>query len=138
MLAPAVASLAALLALAAAPPPDEGWRPLLSYDEVAVDLARSTVQGTGPYTVQVRWTFRDRAASPAAWDGGVRYAIDVMELDCRTAASRTWSTTAFAANGDVVRDHSADEQAPAWGRHPAESVGGLLVREGCAALAARN
>ena len=103
-----------------------------------MDLARTPVQGTGPYTVQLRWSFRDRAASPAAWDAGVRFAIDVTELDCRAGASRTWATTAFAANGDIVRDHSADQPAPRWERHPDESMGGLLVREGCAALSARD
>jgi hypothetical protein len=136
--APTLPSLAALLALGFAPPPDDAWRPLLEYDEVAVDLARTPVRGTGPFTVQLRWTFRARAASPAAWDGGVRYAIDVVELDCRAGASRTWSTTAFGAGGDVVRDHSADEAAPTWERHRRESMGGLLLREGCAALAARD
>ncbi len=132
-------TLAVLLTLTPAPrAAPESWRPLLAYDEVTVELERSTVHGTGPFTVQLRWTFRDRAASPRAWDAGVRSAVDLVEIDCRAMASRTWSTAAFTRDNTPVAEHTAEAEAPAWERHDAAAMGGLIVRAGCAALAPRG
>jgi hypothetical protein len=111
---------------------------VLTYDEVAVHLDASTVEGTGPYTVQLRWSFAAREASPQAWDAGVRYSLDVVEIDCRAGATRTWSSTAFQANGDQVPSLSFEEAAPAWDRHRAESMGGLVARHACDVLRARG
>jgi hypothetical protein len=130
---------AAVLSLAAARPVDESvWRPLLSFDEVAVHLDASTVEGNGPYTVQLRWSFAAREASPVAWDAGVRYSIDVVEIDCRAGATRTWGSTAFQSNGDLVPALSFEQPAPPWSRHAAESMGALLARRACAVLRARD
>ena len=128
---------AAMLALAPASAPDWLWRPVLAFDEVSVDLDASTVQGAGPYTVQLRWSFHERAASPQAWDAGVRYSIDVVEIDCQANATRTWASSAFTKGGDVVPDLSFQHAAPAWSRHAAESIGGMLAREACATLKPR-
>ena len=127
---------AAMLALTPAPA-DVMWRPVLAFDEVRVDLDASTVQGSGPYTVQLRWSFHERAASPQAWDAGVRYSIDVVEIDCAAHATRTWASSAFTKGGDVVADLSFQQAAPAWNRHAAESVGGMLAREACASIRTR-
>ena len=130
----------ALLALTAVPPAPAGdwmWRSVLAFDEVSVDLDANTVQGAGPYTVQLRWSFRERAASPQAWDAGVRYSIDVVEIDCRAHATRTWASSAYTQAGDVVADLSFTQAAPAWNRHRAESIGGLLARETCASIRPR-
>ena len=129
---------AALFALTPAPAADVMWRSVLAFDEVTVDLDASTVQGAGPYTVQLRWSFHDRAASPQAWDAGVRYSIDVVEIDCQARATRTWASSAFTQGGDVVADLSFAHDAPAWSRHKAESIGGMLAREACATLQPRG
>lgn len=130
---------AVALSLATTSPADESvWRPVLSFDEVAVHLDASTVEGAGPYTVQLRWSFAERAASPQAWDAGVRYSIDVVEIDCRAGATRTWASAAYQANGDAVPSLSFAETAPAWSRHQAESMGALLARQACAVLRARG
>ena len=131
---------AAMLALAAASPADDesAWRPVLTYDEVAVHLDATSVKGTGPYTVRLRWSFTVRAASPRAWDAGVRYSIDAVEIDCSAGATRTWASAAFQSNGDLVPTLSFEESAPLWSRHRAESMGALLAREACAMLRARN
>lgn len=133
---------AAVLALTAAPSvaapaTDWMWRPVLAFDEVSVDLDANTVQGAGPYTVQLRWSFRERAASPQAWDAGVRYSIDVVEIDCGAHATRTWASSAFTQAGDVVADLSFTQASPSWNRHRAESIGGMLAREACASIRAR-
>ena len=138
MLASALLSIAVLSQASASPSDESAWRPLLSYDEVAVHLGASTVKGTGPYTVQLRWTFAAREASPRAWDAGVRYSIDVVEIDCRAGATRTWASTAFRSNGDLVPTLSFEELAPSWSRHHAESMGALLARQVCAVLRARS
>ena len=141
MLFAALTPLATAVALAfhpaPAPAPDWMWRPVLAFDEVTVDLDASTVQGAGPYTVQLRWSFHERAASPQAWDAGVRYSIDVVEIDCQANATRTWASSAFTKGGDVVADLSFQHAAPAWSRHAAESIGGMLAREACATLKPR-
>ncbi len=130
---------AAVLSLATASRADESvWRPVLSFDEVAVHLDASTVEGAGPYTVQMRWSFAAREASPQAWDAGVRYSIDVVEIDCRAGATRTWASTAYQANGELVSSLSFEEPAPEWSRHRAESMGALLARQTCAVLRARG
>ena len=130
---------AAVLSLATASPPDEAvWRPVLSYDEVAVHLDASTVEGAGPYTVQLRWSFAAREASPQAWDAGVRYSIDVVEIDCRAGATRTWASAAYQANGDLVPSLSFEASAPGWSRHEGESMGALLAQQACAVLRARG
>lgn len=137
MLLPALPSLVALLALSGlAPRADESmWRPLVAYDEVRVELDASTVVGTGPYTVHLRWSFADRAASPQAWDAGVRYAIDVMEIDCRAGATRTWSSAAFTQSGDLVESASYDAESPTFARHRPETIGGQVAQRACATLA---
>ncbi len=137
MLFAALTPLAIAASLALTPAPDVMWRPVLAFDEVSVDLDASTVQGAGPYTVQLRWSFHERAASPQAWDAGVRYAIDVVEIDCAAHATRTWASSAFTKGGDVVADLSFQHAAPAWSRHAAESIGGMLAREACATLKPR-
>lgn len=131
---PALPTLAALAAFLTAPTPDLVWRPLLAYDEVTVEMERSSVYGDGPFTVQLRWTYRDRAVSPRAWDAGVRSSIDLVEIDCQAGASRTWITSAFAGDGRAVPEMSAEHERVEWERHAEESMGGLLVREGCALL----
>ena len=136
-LTPLAAALLALALSAPAPAADWMWRPVLAFDEVSVDLDASTVQGAGPYTVQLRWSFRERAASPQAWDAGVRYSIDVVEIDCRAHATRTWASSAFTQAGDAVADLSFTHASPAWNRHRAESVGGMLAREASAAIRPR-
>ena len=136
----AVLALTTAPAMPAAPAPatDWMWRPVLAFDEVTVDLDANTVQGAGPFTVQLRWSFRERAASPQAWDAGVRYSIDVVEIDCQARATRTWASSAFTQGGDAVADLSFAHDAPAWSRHKAESIGGMLAREACAALQPRG
>lgn len=134
MLAPFLPTLATLVALLVPASPASGWRPLLAYDEVTVEMDRTTAHDAGPYVVQLRWTYRDRAVSPSAWDAGVRSAIDLVEIDCRARASRTWITTAYGADGRPVPALSAEHAVAAWERHPDGSLGGLLVREGCALL----
>jgi hypothetical protein len=135
---------AALLALAPARTPapaparDWAWRPVLAFDEVAVDVDTLTVSGTGPYMVQLRWSFHERVASPQAWDAGVRYSIDVVEIDCRAGATRTWASSAFTRAGDAVQDLSYVHDAPEWSRHGAETIGGLLARAACKSLQARG
>lgn len=138
-LTPIVAALLALApGLPSAPADESLWRPLLAFDEVTVELDARTVAGTGPYSVQLRWSFHERAASPQAWDAGVRYSIDVVEIDCRQGATRTWASSAYTRAGDVVQDLSFVHDAPAWSRHDAESVGGMLAREACASLRPRG
>jgi hypothetical protein len=133
---------AALLALAPSPTPepagDWAWRSVLAFDEVAVDVDTLTISGTGPYMMQLRWSFHERVASPQAWDAGVRYSIDVVEIDCRAGATRTWASSAYTRAGDVVQDLSYVHDAPEWSRHRAESVGGLLARAACRSLEARG
>jgi hypothetical protein len=137
VLAAALISAAVLALASSASMDDSGWRPVLRFDEVAVHLDASTVEGDGPYTVQLRWSFAARDASPRAWDAGVRYSIDVVDIDCRAGATRTRGSTAFQANGDLVPTLSFEEVAPTWSRHAPESMGALLAREACTVLRAR-
>lgn len=134
MLAAALLTAAALSLVPHPPAGESVWRPVLTFDEVSVHLDASTVEGTGPYTVQLRWSFAAREASPQAWDQGVRYSLDVVEIDCRAGATRTWASTAFQANGDVVPTLSFEDGAPSWSRHAAESMGALLTEHACAVL----
>ncbi|MGZ8379422.1 MAG: surface-adhesin E family protein [Gemmatirosa sp.] len=134
----AVALLALAPSSSPAPARDWAWRPVLAFDEVAVDVDSLTVSGTGPYMVQLRWSFHERVASPQAWDAGVRYSIDVVEIDCRAGATRTWASSAYTRAGEVVQDLSYVHDAPQWSRHRAESIGGLLARSACTALDPRG
>ena len=70
------------------------------------------------------------------WTGAAN--LDVVEIDCRAHATRTWTSTAFAANGDAVAALSFAEPAPAWERHQGESMGALVARHACAILQARG
>lgn len=134
-----LASLATLASLVLLPPvapapvvaDAEAWTAVVAYDEVRVDVDTSRIAGAGPYTVWLRWSFGERAASPQAWDEGVRFSIDVVEVDCRSGATRTHASTAYASDGAVVEAMSFAEDAPAWRRPRAESVGGQVAREVC-------
>ena len=123
--------LAALL-VAAASDPDARWTTLLAVDEVTVEVDAASLGGQGTVRAQLRWTFADRAAAPDAWDAGVRYALDVLEVDCRAGTSRTWSSAAFTHDGGAVATMSFAEASPAWRKHRVESVGGIVARGVCA------
>jgi hypothetical protein len=137
------AVIATWLALAAARVPtatpsdtEPVWTPIVEYDEVRVAMDTSRVVGRGPYTAWLRWSFHDRAASPAVWDAGVRASLDLFEVDCVRATARTLSSTAYAADGAVRADQSLDEPAAAWrpvvpgtlGAEVAERVCGVALR----------
>jgi hypothetical protein len=117
---------------------DARWHPLLAFDELAIEVDATRLRAAdGPLTVWLRWRFADRAASPEAWDAGVRSSVDVVEVDCQRAATRTWSSTPYTAGGALVPALRVEAAAPAWQAHRAESVGGLLARELCALVARR-
>lgn len=142
LLAPLAAALLATTAPAAATPattdPRDGWRTVVALDEVTVDLdAGSAVRGTGAVTVQLRWTFADRTVSPPAWDYGVRYSLDVVDVDCRTGATRTRSSVAFTGDGTPLLPMSFEDDGADWKHHRAQSLGGLVARGVCDAVRGR-
>jgi hypothetical protein len=140
---PLLAAAIALLVAVPAPRPaatlageEARWTTVVAYDEVTVEVDAEHVGGAGPVSAWLRWTFADRAAGPSAWDLGVRYSIDAVEVDCAAAASRTIASTAFAADGSSVAAASYADDGAAWRRHAAASVGGQIAAAVCR-LAAR-
>jgi hypothetical protein len=107
------------------------WAPVISYDEVRVDVDTARVTGAGPYTLWLRWSFYDRASSPQSWDAGVRGSLDLVEVDCERGASRTFSSLAYRADGTPVPTASFDEPAATWRVARPESVGGMLTTRVC-------
>lgn len=141
-----LAPLAAALVASAASPapaarvadPGDGWHTVVALDEVTVDLETgSAVRGARAVTVQLRWSFVDRAVSPPAWDHGVRYSLDLVDVDCRSGATRTRGSVAFAGDGTPLRPMSFEDEGAAWKQHRAESLGGLVARGVCEALRGR-
>ena len=123
MLAPLL--LAASLALTADEP---RWTPIVSYDEVRIEMDTARVIGRGPYSAWLRWRYLDRAASPTAWDAGVRTSLDLIEVDCARAVARTLSSTAYGGDGAVNAAMSLDEPAAPWRASKAGTiVAGVLV-----------
>jgi hypothetical protein len=107
------------------------WTSVAAYDEVRVDVDAAHLGGAGPVSAWVRWTFADRAASPTAWDLGVRSTVDVVEVDCAALASRTLGSAAYAADGAPVDAASFADESPAWRRHRAETLGGIVAAGVC-------
>jgi hypothetical protein len=94
-----------------------------------MDTAR--VIGRGPYTTWVRWRFLERAASPSAWDEGIRASLDLLEVDCERGASRTLSSTAFGGDGTVRPAMSVDEPAASWRALRPGTIGAEVAERVC-------
>ena len=107
------------------------WTTVLAYDEVRVEVDTAHLGGAGPVSAWLRWTFADRAVSPAAWDAGVRSSVDAVEVDCAAGASRTLASTGFTAAGDSVLAASYADPDAAWRRHAAASMGGRVAAAVC-------
>jgi hypothetical protein len=117
---------------AAAPDPDgPRWTTVAAYDEVRVEVDAAHLGGAGALSAWVRWTFSERAASPTAWDLGVRSTVDVVEIDCAAFASRTLGSAAYAAGGAPVDAASFADEGAAWRRHRAGTVGGIVAAAVC-------
>ena len=134
------ASLAALAALLLATPAPRvvettDWTPVIAEQAVVVELDTTRVTGGGPYTAWLRWRFTERVASPGAWDAGVRWTMDYIEVDCEAGAerTRTFSSMAYAEDGALVEDASYDNPVAPWRRVVPESVGEMVARSVCAA-----
>ena len=111
------------------------WAPVLEDPAVVVELDTTRVAGTreGPVTAWLRWRFAERVASPQAWDAGVRWTMDYLEVDCVGGRVRTFSSMAYAANGALVEDASYDNPVAPWQVPLPDSVGEMVARSVCAA-----
>jgi hypothetical protein len=135
------ASLAALAALLLAAMPaarraeTPAWTPVLTDAAMVVELDTTRVTGGGPYTAWLRWRFTERVASPGAWDAGVRWTMDYVEVDCAAgeARTRTFSSIAYTADGALIEDASYENPVAPWRRATPESVGEIVARSVCAA-----
>jgi hypothetical protein len=131
-------SLLLALSLAAAPPtpvtgaPDTPvWTPIVSYDEVRIDVDTTRVVGDGPYTLWLRWSFLERPSSPQSWDAGVRGSLDYVEVDCTRGATRTFSSIAYRADGTPVPTASFDEPAAEWRVARPGTIGAEITSQVC-------
>ena len=135
--------LSALLVIVSAALPlartaeEPAWTPIVAYDEVRVEMDTARVVGRGPFTTWVRWHYLERAASPSAWDAGIRLSLDLFEVDCARGTARTLSSTAYAKDGSVNRAMSVDEPAAAWRALRAGTVGAEVAEKVCEAGRAR-
>jgi hypothetical protein len=118
----------------------EGWSPLVAVDEVSVSVETRTLERTvlgARVTALLRWDYRDRAASPTAWDAGVRAAFGTMQFDCGHRALRTRTWTPVDARGERVAALAfrADEASDAeeWVRPREGTMGARLVAAVCRA-----
>ena len=132
--------LAALSLVATnAPRSDEAqWTPVVSYDELRIDVDTARVAGTGPFSISVQWTFLDRASSPSSWDAGVRRTVDRVEVDCAAGALRTLGSVAYGASGTWISGSSFELATAPWRVPNPESVGGELTSRVCSLLKARR
>ena len=140
-LLPAFALLLATLApVGSTDPGNDAWRALVVVDEVTVSLETRTVEHTvlgARVTALLRWDYRDRAASPTAWDAGVRSAYGVLQFDCghRALRTRSWSPVdAQGARVERLAVRAAEGgDAEEWVRPDAESMGGMVLAALCRA-----
>jgi hypothetical protein len=138
MLSALLLAAAAALPLSPARTAEEpAWTPIVAYDEVRVEMDTARVVGRGPFTTWVRWHYLERAASPSAWDAGIRLSLDLLEVDCARGTARTLSSTAYAEDGTVNRAMSVDEPAAAWRALRAGTVGAEVAEKVCQAGQAR-
>ena len=133
-----LSATALLLALAPSATEDDAWRALVVVDEVTVSLETRTMERTvlgARVTALLRWEYRDRAASPSAWDAGVRSAFGVFQFDCAKQALRTRSWTPLDAAGERVERLAVrpadDSDTEEWVRPRAESMGGMVLAAVC-------
>ena len=73
----------------------------------------------------------------STWDAGIRASLDLLEVDCERAVSRTLSSTAFDVDGAVNRAMSVDEPAAAWHALRAGTVGAEVAERVCGVAAKR-
>ena len=134
---PAPLSLLAAALLAAPAPHGDAtaWAPVLEDRAVVVELDTTRVAGAGEgaVTAWLRWHFAERVASPQAWDSGVRWTLDYLQVDCVGGRVRTFSSMAYAANGALVEDASYDNPVAPWHVPAPDSVGEMVARSVCAA-----
>lgn len=107
------------------------WAPIVAFDEVRVDVDTARMSGDGPQTLWMRWSFYDRASSPASWDAGARGSVDLVQVDCARGATRTFSSIAYKADGTAVPAASFDEPAATWRVSKPESIGGIVTEKVC-------
>lgn len=139
MPAPLSLLAAALLAAPAHVGDANVWAPVLEDPAVVVELDTTRVAGSqeGPVTAWLRWRFAERVASPQAWDAGVRWTMDYLEVDCVGGRVRTFSSMAYGANGALVEDASYDNPMAPWRPVVAESLGEAVARSVCSTMPAR-
>jgi hypothetical protein len=119
--------------LTVSPADEPRWAPIVSYDEVRVEMDTARVIGRGPYSAWVRWHYLARESSPSAWDAGVRASVDLFEVDCERLVARTLSSTAFGGDGRANPAMSVDEPAAAWRALKAGTVGAEVALQVCEA-----
>lgn len=138
---PATLAFLAAAVLAATPATDRGdgttWATVIADQAVVVELDTTRVVGAESRTAWLRWRFTERAASPNAWDAGVRWTMDYVEVDCAAAQTRTFSSMAYAADGALIADASYDNPVAPWRPVIAESLGEAVARSVCSTMPAR-
>lgn len=137
LLATALATLGAP-ARAADPPPTSPWVTVVAHAEVRVDADTAHLGGASGVSVWLRWRFADRAASPRAWDAGVRHSLDAAEVDCAAGATRTIASTGYSAAGEVVDAATFADDAAGWRRNAPGSVGREVAGAVCRLAARRS